>query len=368
VTARRLRATAQPVNNAAMNDAQTPGDLPDCIADEAQLDDLLSRPPAEVVDVLGRLEGDLAVVGGGGKIGPSLARMACRARDAAAGARKVFVIDQFGDPAIRDALAAAGAETVACDLFDPSAVAALPEAANVIYMVGMKFGTSQAPALTWAVNALIPAAVAERYRDARIVTFSTGCVYALTPAGSAGSVETDPLEPIGEYANACVARERIFEFLAARHGTPMVQVRLNYAVEMRYGVLVDLAQAVAAGRAIDVTMGQFNCIWQADVNAAVLRLIDHAACPPLPINLTGPDKLAVRDVATRLGERMGKAVTFSGSEADTALLSDASKARQLLGAPPTPIGCVIDWTADWVARGRPTLGKPTHFQSRDGRY
>ena len=351
-----------------MNDAQAPLDLPDAIADEAQLDDLLSRPTGEVVDVLGRLPGDLAVIGGGGKIGPSLAAMACRARDAAGGGGRIFVIDRFPDESVRDRLAAAGAEPIACDLFDPSAVASLPDAANVIYMVGMKFGTSAAPAATWAVNALLPAAVAEGYRGARIVAFSTGCVYALTPSGSAGSVETDPLEPIGEYANACVARERIFEYLSARHGTATVQVRLNYAVEMRYGVLVDLAEAIAAGEPVDVTMGQFNCIWQGDVNAAVIRLIDHAACPPLAINLTGPDKLAVRQVATRLAKRMGKPVAFTGAESDTALLSDASRAFRLLGEPPTPIERVIDWTAGWITRGRPTIGKPTHFQSRDGRY
>jgi len=351
-----------------MNDAPPAYDLPDAIADEAQLDDFLSRPTGDVVDALRRLEGDLAVVGGGGKIGPSLATMACRARDAAGGGGKVFVIDRFPDESVRERLAAAGAKPIACDLFDSSAVGSLPDAANVIYMVGMKFGTSAAPAATWAVNALLPAAVAERYRDARIVAFSTGCVYALTRAGSPGSVETDPLEPIGEYANGCVARERIFEFLAARHGTAVVQVRLNYAVEMRYGVLVDLAEAIAAGEPVDLTMGHFNCIWQGDVNAAVLRLLEHAARPPLAINLTGADKLSVRRVAARLGERIGKPVVFSGVEADTALLSDASRAFRLLGEPPTPIDRVIDWTADWIARGRPTLGKPTHFQARDGRY
>jgi len=345
-----------------------PSDLPGKIEDKAQLEELLSRPTAEVVELFGRLEGRLAVVGGAGKIGPSLVRMACRARAAAGAGQEITVIDRFPDPAVRDALEKAGARTVVCDLLDPAAVKALPAAENVVYMVGQKFGTTDNPALTWAVNALAPAYVAGHFRGSRMVTFSTGCVYDFVPAASAGSVETDPLEPVGEYSNACVARERIFEFVSAASGTPMAQVRLNYAVEMRYGVLVDLALAVGAGRPVDVSMGYFNVIWQGDVNAAVLRLLEHAACPPRPINLTGPDKLAVREVAGRMGEVMGKEVQFTGTEAETALLSDASAARGLLGEAPTPIGLVIDWTARWIAAGGRTLGKPTHFQQRDGKY
>ncbi|HET6428886.1 MAG TPA: NAD(P)-dependent oxidoreductase [Phycisphaerae bacterium] len=351
-----------------MSKPKDPNALPEAIESVEQLEELLSRPPREVVELFGRLKGPLAIVGGGGKIGPSLVKMACRARDAAKADVEIIVVDLFPDPAVKDDLAAAGATAVACDLLDPEAVKALPGAADVIYMVGMKFGTSGNPSLTWAINAIPPAHVARRYADARIVAFSTGCVYALTPADSNGSVETDPLEPPGEYANACVARERILEFYALRNQTPLMNVRLNYAVEMRYGVLVDVAQDIAAGRPVDVTMGFFNVLWQGDVNAAFLRLLEHAACPPAAINLTGPEKLSIREVARQMGEVMGRKATFTGAEADTALLSDAGKALALLGRPSVPADTVIPWVARWIASGGETLGKPTHFQERDGKY
>ena len=342
--------------------------LPQRIESESELEELLSRPPRPVAELFGRLPGPLAIVGGAGKIGPSLVRMACRARELAGTDQQVIVIDRFPDPAVREGLEAAGAETVTSDLLDPDAVAGLPDAADVIYMVGMKFGTSDAPALTWAVNALVPDYVARRYRGSRIVAFSTGCVYDLVPADSDGSLESDPLTPPGEYANSCVARERVLQHRSARDATRMVLVRLNYAVEMRYGVLVDIAQDIAAGRAVDVTMGYANVIWQGEVNAAVLRLLEHAACPALAINLTGPEKLSVRQAALRLAELMGKRVTFTGAEADTALLSNASRAHELLGRPTIPADRMLQWIAHWVGQGGPTLGKPTHFQTRDGKY
>jgi nucleoside-diphosphate-sugar epimerase len=347
-------------------------DLPQRIADEAALEELLSRPTPAVVDVFARLDGGVAVLGSGGKMGLSLVAMACRARDAVAtgggGGRTIYSVSRFGDAAARAAHERAGAVTVACDLMDrDAAMRALPDAANVVYMVGLKFGTGDNPAMTWAANTVAPLHAAERYRDARIVAFSTGCVYDLSEVG-AGSVETDPLEPRGEYANACVARERIFQYMSQRHGTRIALVRLNYALEPRYGVLVDLAQTIARGEPVDVTMGWFNGIWQGDANAAALRLLEHAAAPPLAINVTGLQTLRVRDVATRLGERMNAPVYFTGEEAPTALLSNASRMRGMLGEPGVPIDRVIDWVADWVSRGGETLGKPTHFQTRDGRY
>jgi nucleoside-diphosphate-sugar epimerase len=341
---------------------------PEAIDNEQQLEELLSRPAKEVVDLFARLEGDLAIVGGAGKIGPSLTAMACRARQQAGTHQEIIVIDRFPYPAVREAIQRRGARTVAADLLDPGAVEALPDAENVVYMVGMKFGTTDRPALTWAVNALIPAYVGRRYRNARIVAFSTGCVYDFVPAESSGSVESDPLTPPGEYSNSCVARERILQFCSSAYGTRLVLLRLNYAVEMRYGVLVDLATDVAAGKAVDVTMGYFNAIWQGDVSAAVLRLLEHAACPPRAINLTGPEKLSSRQVAARLGELMGKEVKFTGAEGPTALLSDASAAHELLGEPAVPIEQVLKWTAGWIAASRATLGKPTHFQVGDGKY
>ena len=343
-------------------------ELPERIDGVEQLAELLSRPSEEVVRSFSRLEGNLAIVGGAGKIGPSLTAMACRARQQAGTDQEILVIDRFPDPSVREALERHGAGTIICDLLDPGAVEHLPPAQNVVYMVGMKFGTTDRPALTWAVNALIPAYVARRYRDARVVAFSTGCVYDFVPAASAGSVESDPLVPAGEYSNSCVARERILEFCSSGCGTKMVLLRLNYAVEMRYGVLVDLALDVQAGRGVDLTMGHFNAIWQGDVNTAVLRLLEHAEHPPRPINLTGPEKLSVRQVASRLGELMGKEIRFAGAEGPSALLSDASAAHRLLGKPAVPIDRVIEWTARWIAAGGATLGKPTHFQQTDGKY
>ena len=339
--------------------------LADRIDTVGQLEEILSRPSSEVVELFARLKGSLAIVGGAGKIGPSLTAMACRAREQAGTRQEIMVIDRFPDASVRDALQAQGARPVTCDLLDPAAVEALPAADNVIYMVGLKFGTTDQPALTWAVNCLIPAHVARRYREARIVAFSTGCVYNFVPPGS---VEADPLEPPGEYSNSCVARERVLEYVSAAHGTRMVLLRLNYSVEMRYGVLVDLALNVHAGRELDLTMGYFNVIWQGDVSSAALRLLEHAECPPRAINLTGPEKLSVRQVALRLGELMGREVRFAGAEGESALLSNASAAHKLLGRPAVPVERVIEWTARWIAAGGATLGKPTHFQSSDGRY
>ena len=341
---------------------------PEKIETIAQLDELLSRPPDEVVDLFRRLAGPLVVLGGGGKIGPSLVRMACRAKEAAASGRQIIVVDRFPEPAVRDSLAQAGAETIRCDLLDPDAVADLPDARHVVYMVGMKFGTTGRPATTWAVNTLIPAYAARRYRDANVVAFSTGCVYDLVPADSGGSVETDPLEPVGEYSNSCVGRERILEHFSDTCGTAMLLVRLNYAVELRYGVLADIAAAVHAGRPVDLTTGYVNVIWQGDVNAAVLRLLEHTTRPASAINLTGAETLSVRQVAKRLAALMGKEVRFEGTEAETSLLSNASRAHRLLGPPRVPVEQVLRWTAAWVAAGKENLGKPTHFQARDGKY
>ncbi len=342
--------------------------LPRVIETEEQLEELLSRPTPEVVDVFRRLSGGLAIIGGGGKIGPSLTAMACRARQQAGTNLDIFVVDRFPDAASRQAVEKAGARAITCDLLDPDAVAKLPLAENVVFMVGMKFGTGGNPSITWAVNGLIPAYVARHYKASRIVAFSTGCVYPLVPKTSQGSRETDPLEPIGEYSNSCVARERVLEYLSTTLGTKMVLFRLNYAVEMRYGVLVDVAETIAAGKPVDVTMGFANVIWQGDVNAAVLRLLEHATCPPMPLNVTGMEKVSIRKTARRLARRMQKDLQIVGREARTALLSDPSKAYGLLGAPSVSTDQMIKWIARWVGGGGKLLGKPTHFQTRDGRY
>ena len=342
-------------------------DLPPTLRDGAALDDWMSRPSDALTSFVTTLRGPLVVLGAGGKMGPSLCALARRAADAAGHGLEVVAVSRFSDPDARSWLDARGVRTVPCDLMTDS-LDALPDAENVVYLVGLKFGTQQAPARTWAVNTLVPARVTERYAGSRIVALSSGNVYPLVPVASGGSIEDDPLTPLGEYPNACVARERLFQYGSEEHGTPGVLVRLNYATDVRYGILVDLAQRIAAGRPVDVTMGYLNCIWQRDANDAVVRALALAETPMRPLNLTGTERLSVRRLAESLAERMGRGLDVVGQEAPTALLSDVSQMVETLGAPETPLDAVIDWTADWIGSGGPTLGKPTRFEVRDGQY
>ena len=307
------------------------------------------------------------VLGAGGKMGPSLCVLARRAAEAAGADLDIVAVSRFSDPDVRSWLEEREVQTLPCDLMsDP--LGELPDAENVLYLVGLKFGTQQAPGRTWAVNTLIPARVSKRYAGARLVALSSGNVYPFVPVTSAGSVETDALTPLGEYPNACVARERIFEYGSEQHGTSGVLVRLNYAVDLRYGVLVDLAQRIAAGQPVDATMGYLNCIWQRDANDMIIRSLALAGRSMRPLNLTGTTVLPVRALAERLGELMDRPVEVVSEEAPTALLSDASQAIAALGAPPTPLDVILRWTAEWVSSGQPTLGKPTRFEVRDGHY
>lgn len=340
---------------------------PSRLADEAALDDWMTRPSDALSAFVASLRGPLVVLGAGGKMGPSLCVLARRAAEAAGRDLDVVAISRFSDPAAREWLEARDVRTMSCDLMEDD-LAALPDAENVLYLVGLKFGTERAPARTWAVNTLIPARVCERYAGSRIVALSSGNVYPFVPVASSGSVETDTLTPLGEYPNACVARERIFEYAAERHEGSGVLVRLNYAVDLRYGVLVDLAQRIAAGEPIDLTMGYLNCIWQRDANDAILRALALAEAPMRPLNLTGTQVLPVRTLAERLAELMDRPASFVGQEAETALLSNVTQMVETLGAPETPLDVVLRWTADWIAHNQPTLGKPTRFEVRDGQY
>ncbi len=343
-------------------------DLPERIEGVDALEELLSRPTPEVVDVMRRLEGDLVVLGVGGKIGPSLARMARRASDLAGVPRRILGVARFSSPPLREALESQGIKTIPCDLLDHSALAALPDVPNVLYLAAMKFGSTGQEATTWAMNCYLPGMVCERFRASRIVAYSTGNVYAMSPPASGGPGEDGPIGPIGDYAMSCLGRERIFSYFSRSLGIPVALLRLNYAHEMRYGVIVDLAQQVLAGRPIDLTMGYFNAIWQGDSNAMTLRALDHVASPPRAINLAGPETLSARRVAGRLGELLGKPVTFAGTEAPDALLSSGRLGHELLGRPKVTPEQMIAWIADWQLRGGPTLGKPTHFQTRDGKF
>lgn len=333
-----------------------------------QLDDLLSEPTPGTVDTMVRLEGDVMLLGVGGKMGPTLSRMVKCASEAAGVRRRVIGVARFSSGELAPQLEAHGIETIRCDLLDAAAVAKLPEVANVIYMAGMKFGATGNEATTWAMNSYLPAVICQRFCRSKIVAFSTGNVYGLVPVAGGGSRESDTPNPAGEYAMSCLGRERLFEYFSRSLRIPAALIRLNYACELRYGVLVDLAQRVWAGEPVDLTMGHFNVIWQGDANAMTLQAFDHVASPPLALNVTGPELLSVRAVCERFGQLMKKPAKFVGAESPTALLNNASRAFELFGRPRVSGDQLIQWVADWVLRGGRTLGKPTHFESRAGKF
>lgn len=333
-----------------------------------ELEMLLSDPTPGVVETLRRLSGDIVVLGVGGKMGPTLARMAVRAAEAAGTPRRVIGVSRFSSPELRERLEGWGIETIACDLLQEDQVQHLPEAPLVVSMTGLKFGTSTNPALSWAMNCYAPALICRHYRESRIAAFSSGNVYPLVSSGSGGSVESDAPGPVGEYAITVLGRERMFEYFSREWQIPLVLLRLNYATELRYGVLVDLAQQVLRRETIDVSMGWVNVIWQRDANAMALQSLEHAATPPRILNIAGPEILRVREVAAELARLTERPLKCCGDEAPDALLNNAAQSHALFGKPQMPVAQIIRWTADWVARGGDSLGKPTHFESRNGTF
>lgn len=333
-----------------------------------ELEDALSTPPSRLVTALRELSGDILVLGVGGKMGPTLARMARRASDAAGKPRRVIGVSRFSSADARQRLEASGVETISADLLDESALRKLPTVENIVYMAGFKFGAAANPSLTWAMNCYLPALVAQRFPQSRFAVFSSGNIYNVTPITQGGSRETDQPAPVGEYAMSVFGRERILEHFSLRQGTPMAILRLNYAVELRYGVLVDLAEQIFHGRAVDMTMGAVNVIWQADANAMALESLAHVSVPPWVVNIAGPEILQVRTLCQRLGELLDRPVHFAGEEAADALLSDGEAGYAVLGYPQVLSEQMLRWTADWLRAGGATLAKPTHFQVRDGKF
>lgn len=335
---------------------------------EAELDDALSRPSAGVIQALNDCPGDVIILGAGGKMGPTVARMARRAADLAREPRRVLAVSRFGSARVAEQLAEAGIEVVRADLTDWASLASLPETPNVIFLAGQKFGTRSLPSTTWVTNTVVPALVADRFRASRIVALSSGNVYPLMSVGYGGSREEDTPGPVGEYAWSCLGRERVLEHASRARGTAVAIVRLNYAVDLRYGVLVDLAQKVASNIPIDLRMGFVNVIWQGDAADQVIRSLSHASVPPFVVNVAGPEVLRVRDVALEFGRRVGQEPVFTGAEAADALLSNTGRAQSLWGSPGVSAAQLMSWVADWLAHGGVTLGKPTHFEQREGSF
>jgi uncharacterized protein YbjT (DUF2867 family) len=336
------------------------------------LEDRLVEPSPALVSDLGDfagLEGDLVVLGAGGKMGPSLCQLARRGLDAA-GRRdvRVIAVSRWSDRAVEQRLRAGGVETRRFDLSPDADLAGLPDAAAVVYMVGAKFGSSGRPAHTWAVNALLPDAVARRYADTPIAAFSTGNVYPFTPVSTGGCTEGDPPGPVGEYAMSCLGRERAFEYASIERHTPITLIRLNYAVEMRYGVLVDIGTAVRDQRPVTLATSHVNVVWQRYANEVALRSLRHAATPAFVLNLTGPETASVRRIAHRFGELFGVEPCFTDDEAATALLSDAGRCHRMFGYPDLSLQALVDATADWLAKGGTVWDKPTKFDRRDGTF
>ena len=338
------------------------------IQDLQQLEELLSQPTDGVVESCRKLSGDVILLGVAGKMGPSLARMLRRASDLAGSKRRIFGVSRFGSSSLQAQLESSGIETIKCDLLDEAAVARLPDAPNVVYLAGMKFGSTGQEAKSWAMNTHLPSIICRKYRRSKIVAFSTGTVYPFVDLAGGGSRESDSPAPIGEYAMSCLGRERLFEYFSQVWETPVVLIRLNYACDLRYGVLVDLAQQVFKGQPVDLTTGYFNIIWQGDANAMALQCFSLVTTPASVINLTGPELLSVRAVCETFGRLLGKEVTFRGTESPTALLSNSSRALRLFGSPQVDAPRLIEWVADWVKRGGANLGKPTLFEARTGKY
>lgn len=347
-----------------MHPVLSSNNLPDVIADEEALEELLSRPPQWLIDSFRSLEGDIIILGVGGKVGPTLARMAKRA----APEKKVIGVARFSDADVKARLETWGVETIACDLLDREAVENLPKVPNVVYMAGKKFGTDEEPSFAWAMNTHVPSIVAEAYKNSRIVVFSTLCVYPFAPITNGGWGEDVEPKPVGDYANSCVGRERTFRHFSNKFGTLGRLIRLNYAIDMRYGVLYDIASWVRDQKPIPIATGYASVIWQGDSTAQILGSLLHCTNPTSPINIGGPEHMSVRMAANEFGRQLGKEPVFEGEEAGDGWLNNTLAAQRLFGYPTVPLAKMIDWISDWVLRDMPIHNKPTCYEERDGQF
>ncbi|NNV02905.1 NAD(P)-dependent oxidoreductase [Brevibacillus sp. MCWH] len=333
-----------------------------------ELERKMTEPSDDLVRAVSQLDGDLIILGVGGKMGPSLAMLAKNAIRAAGGKQRVIGVSRFSSGTLRSKLEAAGIETISADLLDDQQLQQLPKAENVIYMAGQKFGTTGREPYTWAMNAYLPGRVAEAFRHSRIVSYSTGNVYPLMPVKGGGATEETPVAPVGEYAQSCLGRERIFSYFSTVYNIPMLHFRLNYAIDMRYGVLLEVATAVRERQPIDLSMGHVNVIWQGDANEMAIRSLALCDTPPRILNVTGPETISVRWLAEQFAKRFGVDPIFVNEEQDTALLSNASEAHRLFGYPRVSLQQMIDWTVEWIEAGGEILNKATRFQERKGEF
>ncbi|MBN2310248.1 MAG: NAD(P)-dependent oxidoreductase [Candidatus Hydrogenedentes bacterium] len=334
----------------------------------AELEKRLSEPTRGVIEAVGKLKGDLLILGVGGKVGPTLGQMAAKAVAESGVKRKVMGVSAVYDRGVRERLEKLGVQTIKADLLADGALDKLPDAENVIYMCGQKFGSTGAEWFTWGINVMLAGLAARRYRKSRIVAFSSGNIYPFVPLSSGGATEATPTSPIGEYAMSCLGRERMFDYVAQAEKTKILHYRLNYAAELRYGIVYDIGSKVWQGAPIDVTMGNVNVVWQGYANAVALQSLALAASPARILNVAGPELVSVRWMAGRFAELMGKKAKVVGEEAPTALLSNATQCHKLFGYPAVGADTLIEWVAHWIMSGGASLGKPTHYETRDGKF
>ena len=343
-------------------------DLPDHIPDELTLDEMLSRPEKDLIEFIKNMDGDIMILGSAGKIGISLACMAARAIKESGVGKKVIAVDVAFDDIARQAFDKYGVETIVCDLLDRTDISKLPVVTNVIFMVGKKFGTSDNQELTWAINVIAPNNVAHHFIDSNIVVFSSGCVYPLVPVDAAPAEDIAPW-PVGEYSQSTLGRERVFSYYSKTFGTRICQYRLNYAIDMRYGVLYDIAMKVFNAKPVELAVSHFNCIWQGDANRLALLCLGQCASPPAVLNVTGPETISVRETAEKFARIFNKEVEFIDErENSTMYLSDASRSFEIFGKPVVTLDTMIKWQARWIEQGGRSLNKPTHFEVTSGKY